>query len=174
MTTDRDTVHAWMLGPPERGYKAAASHFGLELELVKSWGRPRPAPRARAREAAVEPPPAQVHESKAKRQPPHELRGEDQIVAKIEEIRAERRRWSKLPNTATAVHGTHKLEAELLKELRELQRPASEDKPAEMTTDEAIEALVALVPVAPDSAIDLLEQAIAARRQGRPLLREVR
>lgn len=112
---------------------------------------------------------------KPRKQPPHELPPEEQLVAKIEEIRVERRRLAKLPNTATAVGGTHKLEAELLKQLRELR--ATKEKPAEpaaMTTEQAVEALLALVPALPDTAVDLLEQAIAARRAGRPLLREVR
>ena len=48
---------------------------------------------------------------------------EEQLVAKIEEVRAERRRLVKLPNTATAVGASHKLEADLLKDLRELRAP---------------------------------------------------
>jgi hypothetical protein len=107
---------------------------------------------------------------------PHDLPPEEQLIAKIEEVRAERRRLVKLPNTATAVGGTHKLESELLKELRQIREPkavAPTNPVADLTDDELLGAWVAAAATVPDEAIERMLGAIELRRTGKPSLRVV-
>jgi hypothetical protein len=108
--------------------------------------------------------------------PPHDLPPEEQLVAKIEEVRAERRRLVKLPNTATAVGASHKLEADLLKDLRELRAPKSTEQAspvAGMTDAQLLDGLCQAIGDLPDVALERIESAVSVRRTGRPSLRVV-
>lgn len=95
------------------------------------------------------------------------------MVAKIEEVRKERTRLVRLPNTATAVGQTHKLESELLRELREIRAPkelAPTNPVADLSDDELYAGWVAAAADAPDAAIEAMERAIVTRRTGKPAL----
>lgn len=111
-----------------------------------------------------------------RRIPPHELPPEAQLVAKIEEVRKERARLTKLPNTATSVGQSHKLEAELLKELRDVRSHTATtpvNPAADLSDHDLITGICEAIAGWPDEALDRLESALLLRRTGRPQLKVV-
>jgi hypothetical protein len=70
----RDEVIAWMT-THARGYKAAARHFGLPVDTVKTWGRTIPRAPAPARDVARPPPPPPPAED-----PPDDLTAVDEVT----------------------------------------------------------------------------------------------
>jgi hypothetical protein len=109
---------------------------------------------------------------------PHKLKEEQQLILKIEEVRAERDRLLGLSNagTATAIGQTHRLETELLRELREVRavRPTVPANPAaELSDEDLIKGICDAIVSLSDVAMDQIERAVALRRTGRPTLRVV-
>lgn len=100
------------------------------------------------------------------------------LTAKLREVRAARveTEASPLPGKFTAIHGYHKLEAEIIRHLAELAPPPApsgdEAGPAlsDRSDDELLDGLVSAVADLPDEALDRLEDALALRRTGKPRL----
>lgn len=100
---------------------------------------------------------------------PHEAPSpEGALVAKIEEVRAERDGLSG-PGTSTAIASLHRLEASLLAELRAVRAaaPPPPDPYADATVEELLAEVCAAVAAFADADLDVLEAAIRRRRTGR-------
>lgn len=98
------------------------------------------------------------------------------LVQKVDEVRATRKKAEKAPTGGyTASSQLHRLEADLLEQLRELRKPMAKVQNAaeSMSDDELVAAFLRDYDSLPPEARELVDDAIDARRQGRPALRVV-